>query len=53
MCVCGPLQTDYFGMAGTVYCMLFGSYMQVRNDGGVWKTSGVFKRSVWCSYIVT
>ncbi|XP_060769495.1 mitotic checkpoint serine/threonine-protein kinase BUB1 isoform X2 [Neoarius graeffei] len=38
-------QTDYFGVAGTVYCMLFGSYMQVRNDGGVWKTSGVFKRN--------
>ncbi|KAF5886889.1 mitotic checkpoint serine/threonine-protein kinase BUB1, partial [Clarias magur] len=36
-------QTDYFGVAGTVYCMLFGSYMQVRNDGGVWKTGGVFK----------
>ncbi|XP_053542019.1 mitotic checkpoint serine/threonine-protein kinase BUB1 isoform X2 [Ictalurus punctatus] len=38
-------QTDYFGVAGTVYCMLFGSYMQVRNDGGVWKTNGVFKRN--------
>ncbi|XP_053347178.1 mitotic checkpoint serine/threonine-protein kinase BUB1 isoform X2 [Clarias gariepinus] len=38
-------QTDYFGVAGTVYCMLFGSYMQVRNDGGVWKTGGVFKRN--------
>ncbi|KAK2846292.1 hypothetical protein Q7C36_011146 [Tachysurus vachellii] len=37
-------QTDYFGVAGTVYCMLFGSYMQVKNDGGVWKPSGVFKR---------
>ncbi|GAA6070597.1 mitotic checkpoint serine/threonine-protein kinase BUB1 isoform X1 [Tachysurus ichikawai] len=24
--------------------MLFGSYMQVKNDGGVWRTSGVFKR---------
>ncbi|MCI4395618.1 hypothetical protein PGIGA_G00194160 [Pangasianodon gigas] len=38
-------KTDYFGVAGTVYCMLFGSYMQVRNDGGVWKTNGVFKRN--------
>ncbi|XP_058249157.1 mitotic checkpoint serine/threonine-protein kinase BUB1 isoform X2 [Hemibagrus wyckioides] len=38
-------QTDYFGVAGTVHCMLFGSYMQVRNDGGVWKTNGVFKRN--------
>ncbi|KAL7889109.1 hypothetical protein AOLI_G00040830 [Acnodon oligacanthus] len=38
-------QTDYFGIAGTVYCMIFGSYMQVRNEGGVWKTNGVFKRN--------
>ncbi|XP_046728821.1 mitotic checkpoint serine/threonine-protein kinase BUB1 isoform X3 [Silurus meridionalis] len=37
-------QTDYFGIAGTVYCMLFGSYMKVRNDGGVWSSGGVFKR---------
>ncbi|KAK3522636.1 hypothetical protein QTP86_028624 [Hemibagrus guttatus] len=38
-------QTDYFGVAGTVHCMLFASYMQVKNDGGVWKTNGVFKRN--------
>ncbi|XP_041662017.1 mitotic checkpoint serine/threonine-protein kinase BUB1 isoform X2 [Cheilinus undulatus] len=38
-------QTDYFGIAGTVYCMLFGTYMQVMNDGGVWKTNGVFRRN--------
>ncbi|XP_072537172.1 uncharacterized protein bub1 [Salminus brasiliensis] len=38
-------QTDYFGIAGTVYCMIFGSYMQVRNEGGVWKTNGIFKRN--------
>ncbi|XP_056872442.1 mitotic checkpoint serine/threonine-protein kinase BUB1 isoform X1 [Takifugu flavidus] len=37
-------QTDYFGVAGTVHCMLFGTYMQVTNDGGVWKTNGVFRR---------
>lgn len=37
-------QTDYFGIAGTVYCMLFGTYMQVTNEGGVWKTNGVFRR---------
>ncbi|KAL6095457.1 bub1 [Pungitius sinensis] len=37
-------QTDYFGIAATVYCMLFGSYMQVTNDGGVWRTNGVFRR---------
>lgn len=37
-------QTDYFGVAGTVYCMLFGTYMKVTNEGGVWKTNGVFRR---------
>ncbi|XP_051730870.1 LOW QUALITY PROTEIN: mitotic checkpoint serine/threonine-protein kinase BUB1 [Ctenopharyngodon idella] len=39
-------QTDYFGIAGTVYCMLFGTYMQVKEEGGVWRTNGVFKRNV-------
>ncbi|XP_037607527.1 mitotic checkpoint serine/threonine-protein kinase BUB1 isoform X1 [Sebastes umbrosus] len=38
-------QTDYFGIAGTVYCMLFGTYMQVRNEDGVWKTNAVFRRN--------
>ncbi|KAK7150859.1 hypothetical protein R3I93_011954 [Phoxinus phoxinus] len=39
-------QTDYFGIAGTVYCMLFGTYMQVKEEAGVWRTNGVFKRMV-------
>ncbi|XP_055042619.2 mitotic checkpoint serine/threonine-protein kinase BUB1 isoform X1 [Misgurnus anguillicaudatus] len=39
-------QTDYFGIAGTVHCMIFGTYMQVKNEGGVWKTNGMFKRNV-------
>ncbi|XP_065819535.1 mitotic checkpoint serine/threonine-protein kinase BUB1 isoform X2 [Labrus bergylta] len=38
-------QTDYFGIAGTVHCMLFGTYMQVMNEDGVWKTNGVFRRN--------
>ncbi|KAJ0026653.1 hypothetical protein NQD34_017653 [Periophthalmus magnuspinnatus] len=38
-------QTDYFGVAGTVYCMLFGTYMQVVNDDGIWRTNGVFRRN--------
>ncbi|XP_054474545.1 LOW QUALITY PROTEIN: mitotic checkpoint serine/threonine-protein kinase BUB1 [Anoplopoma fimbria] len=38
-------QTDYFGIAGTVYCLLFGTYMKVTNEGGVWKTNGVFRRN--------
>uniref|UniRef100_A0A8C5QYI5 BUB1 mitotic checkpoint serine/threonine kinase n=1 Tax=Leptobrachium leishanense TaxID=445787 RepID=A0A8C5QYI5_9ANUR len=37
-------QTDYFGVAGTVYCMLFGNYMRVKREDGVWKTDGSFKR---------
>ncbi|XP_076128895.1 mitotic checkpoint serine/threonine-protein kinase BUB1 isoform X1 [Alosa pseudoharengus] len=38
-------QTDYFGIAGTVYCMIFGSYMQVKLENGEWKPSGTFKRN--------
>ncbi|KFU98763.1 Mitotic checkpoint serine/threonine-protein kinase BUB1, partial [Pterocles gutturalis] len=37
-------QTDSFGVAATVYCMLFGSYMQVKNENGVWKPEGTFRR---------
>ncbi|KAF4099161.1 mitotic checkpoint serine/threonine-protein kinase BUB1 isoform X2 [Onychostoma macrolepis] len=39
-------QTDYFGIAGTVHCMMFGTYMQVKKEGDVWRTNGVFKRNV-------
>ncbi|NWR72734.1 BUB1 kinase, partial [Centropus unirufus] len=37
-------QTDYFGIAATIYCMLFGTYMQVKNENGVWKPEGAFRR---------
>ncbi|KAM5287657.1 mitotic checkpoint serine/threonine-protein kinase BUB1-like, partial [Glossophaga mutica] len=37
-------QIDYFGVAATVYCMLFGSYMKVKNEGGIWKPEGLFRR---------
>ncbi|KAM5227800.1 mitotic checkpoint serine/threonine-protein kinase BUB1 [Ctenodactylus gundi] len=37
-------QVDYFGVAATVYCMLFGTYMKVKNEGGVWKPEGLFRR---------
>ncbi|XP_077638128.1 mitotic checkpoint serine/threonine-protein kinase BUB1 [Lonchura striata] len=37
-------QTDYFGIAATVYCLLFGTYMRLKNDNGVWKPEGTFKR---------
>ncbi|NWX93050.1 BUB1 kinase, partial [Nothoprocta pentlandii] len=39
-------QTDYFGIAATVYCMLFGTYMKVKNEKGVWKPEGTFRRLV-------
>ncbi|NWZ68536.1 BUB1 kinase, partial [Acrocephalus arundinaceus] len=39
-------QTDYFGIAATVYCMLFGTYMRLKNDNGVWKPEGTFRRLV-------
>ncbi|OXB74307.1 UNVERIFIED_CONTAM: hypothetical protein H355_006836 [Colinus virginianus] len=39
-------QTDYFGIAATVYCMLFGTYMQVKNESGTWKPEGAFRRLV-------
>ncbi|NWY68733.1 BUB1 kinase, partial [Erithacus rubecula] len=37
-------QTDYFGIAATVYCMLFGTYMRLKDDNGVWKPEGAFRR---------
>ncbi|XP_069707139.1 mitotic checkpoint serine/threonine-protein kinase BUB1 [Phaenicophaeus curvirostris] len=37
-------QTDYFGVAATVYCMLFGTYMRVKNENGIWKPEGAFRR---------
>uniref|UniRef100_A0A8B9MWX4 BUB1 mitotic checkpoint serine/threonine kinase n=1 Tax=Accipiter nisus TaxID=211598 RepID=A0A8B9MWX4_9AVES len=37
-------QTDYFGIAATIYCMLFGTYMQVKNENGIWKPEGAFRR---------
>ncbi|KAJ8008912.1 hypothetical protein DPEC_G00083350 [Dallia pectoralis] len=47
-------QTDYFGIAGTVYCMIFGTYMQVKREDGVWKTNAVFRRNplseVWTEF---
>ncbi|KAM9798303.1 mitotic checkpoint serine/threonine-protein kinase BUB1 [Neosynchiropus ocellatus] len=37
-------QTDLFGIAGTVFCLLFGTYMKVVSEGGVWRTSATFRR---------
>ncbi|XP_062981450.1 mitotic checkpoint serine/threonine-protein kinase BUB1 [Elgaria multicarinata webbii] len=50
-------QTDYFGIAATVYCMLFGTYMKVKNDKGIWKPDSIFRRipnaDVWTDFFVT
>ncbi|XP_070590748.1 mitotic checkpoint serine/threonine-protein kinase BUB1 [Erythrolamprus reginae] len=49
-------QTDYFGIAATVYCMLLGSYMKIKNEEGIWKPDG-FRRipngEVWVNFFVT
>ncbi|XP_056260617.1 mitotic checkpoint serine/threonine-protein kinase BUB1 isoform X1 [Seriola aureovittata] len=50
-------QTDYFGIAGTVHCLLFGTYMQVTNEDGVWKSNAVFRRNphsdLWMEFFHT
>ncbi|KAM6460947.1 mitotic checkpoint serine/threonine-protein kinase BUB1 [Liasis olivaceus] len=50
-------QTDYFGIAATAYCMLFGTYMKVKNEQGIWKPDGVFRRipngEVWTDFFFT
>ncbi|XP_048666326.1 mitotic checkpoint serine/threonine-protein kinase BUB1 isoform X1 [Marmota marmota marmota] len=50
-------QVDYFGVAATVYCMLLGTYMRVKNEGGVWKPEGLFRRlphlDVWDEFFHT
>lgn len=50
-------QTDYFGVAGTVYCLLFGTYMQVTREDGVWRTNGIFRRNphsdLWLDFFHT
>ncbi|XP_005095838.1 mitotic checkpoint serine/threonine-protein kinase BUB1 isoform X2 [Aplysia californica] len=37
-------QTDLFGLAGTIHVVLFGSYMNVFQEQGQWKTTGSFNR---------
>ncbi|KAG7451159.1 uncharacterized protein BT62DRAFT_941869 [Guyanagaster necrorhizus] len=46
-------QTDYFGLAGIVYCLLFGKYFQsnsITDSGGRYKIATPFKR-YWQTYI--
>jgi len=35
---------DYFGLAATTYCLLFGNYMEIVQVGGVWEVKGSYKR---------
>ncbi|WVR09655.1 hypothetical protein IAU60_006729 [Kwoniella sp. DSM 27419] len=37
-------QTDYFGLAGVAYCMLFGKYMETKCVDGVWSIDMPMKR---------
>ncbi|XP_051909313.1 mitotic checkpoint serine/threonine-protein kinase BUB1 isoform X2 [Hippocampus zosterae] len=37
-------QTDLFGAAGTVHVLLFGTYMQVVQEDGEWRTRATFRR---------
>ncbi|XP_078068429.1 mitotic checkpoint serine/threonine-protein kinase BUB1 isoform X2 [Mustelus asterias] len=37
-------QTDYFGIAATVHCLLFGTYMKLKNEQGIWKVNTTFQR---------
>ncbi|XP_072102981.1 mitotic checkpoint serine/threonine-protein kinase BUB1 isoform X2 [Mobula birostris] len=37
-------QIDYFGIAATVYCLLFGTYLKLKQEHGVWKVNANFKR---------
>ncbi|XP_062266940.1 mitotic checkpoint serine/threonine-protein kinase BUB1 isoform X2 [Platichthys flesus] len=50
-------QTDFFGIAGTVFCLLFGTYMQVTKEDGVWRTNAVFRRNphsaLWLQFFHT
>ncbi|CAL1537408.1 unnamed protein product [Lymnaea stagnalis] len=37
-------QTDLFGLAGTIHVVLFGSYMNVFQENGLWKITGNYVR---------
>ncbi|XP_072407526.1 mitotic checkpoint serine/threonine-protein kinase BUB1 [Chiloscyllium punctatum] len=37
-------QTDYFGIAATIHCLLFGTYLKLKKDQGIWKVNATFQR---------
>nr|XP_054758781.1 uncharacterized protein LOC129264850 [Lytechinus pictus] len=37
-------QVDYYGIAGTIHCMMFGKYMKVFKERGIWKMTSTVPR---------
>ncbi|XP_070532403.1 mitotic checkpoint serine/threonine-protein kinase BUB1-like isoform X2 [Ptychodera flava] len=50
-------QTDYFGIAATVFCMMFGEYMRTHRQGDQWKISRKpyrwFNTQLWEEFFTT
>uniref|UniRef100_S4RXY0 BUB1 mitotic checkpoint serine/threonine kinase n=1 Tax=Petromyzon marinus TaxID=7757 RepID=S4RXY0_PETMA len=49
-------QPDYFGIASTMHCLIFGKYMEVYKDGDLWKMKSTLKRwhfPVWNHFFFT
>ncbi|CAN0407228.1 unnamed protein product [Lampetra planeri] len=49
-------QPDYFGIASTMHCLIFGKYMEVYKDGDLWKMKSTLKRwhfPVWNHFFST
>jgi len=40
----GKYHLDYFGIAGSAYCLLFGKYIEVTTSKNRWVVKGTFKR---------
>ena len=38
------LQTDLYGLAGTIHVLMFGCYMNVYCQDGVWRINKTFRR---------
>ena len=47
----GKYHLDYFGIAGSAYCLLFGKYIEVTTSKNRWVVKGTFKR--WWQVKVT
>ncbi|XP_048452814.1 mitotic checkpoint serine/threonine-protein kinase BUB1 isoform X1 [Rhincodon typus] len=50
-------QTDYFGIAATIHCLLFGTYLKLKKEQGIWKVNATFQRGhhadVWNHFFNT